>query len=92
MTVRGAIEVVLAGDPADARFTALVQVVNDRYLPSLVLVGGSKVSAEGLVLLDGRSGDVPQAYVCRNRSCDLPTGDPVELARQLDAIVSRGTR
>ena len=87
MAVHGAIEVAIAGDPSDPRFEVLARVLSERYLPSLVLVGGSGASAQGIVLLDDRAVQAPQAFVCRNRACDLPTSDPQELARQLDRIV-----
>jgi uncharacterized protein YyaL (SSP411 family) len=91
MAVRGAIEVAIAGDPADERFAALAGVVAERYVPSLVLAGGEGSAAEGIALLDGRAGDVPTAYVCRAYACDAPTSDPVVLGEQLDAIVAGAT-
>jgi uncharacterized protein YyaL (SSP411 family) len=86
MAVRGAVEVAIAGAPADERFRALADVVADRFLPSLVLVGGDGEDARGVALLEGRGGAVPVAYVCRAYACDAPTSDTATLAAQLDAI------
>lgn len=86
LTVRGAIEVALAGDVDDARLRVLRRVVAGRYLPSLVLAGGTGEGAEGITLFEGRAGDAPVAYVCRAYACDVPTSDAAVLAQQLDAL------
>jgi uncharacterized protein YyaL (SSP411 family) len=86
MAVRGAIEVAIAGEPANERFEALAAVVGERYLPSLVLAGG--MHAEGIALLEGRPGEAPVAYVCRAYACDAPTSDVGVLGAQLDAITT----
>ena len=86
LAVRGAIEVAIAGAPADERFVALARVAAERYLPSLVLAGGAGEAAEGIALLEGRAGDAPVAYVCRAYACDAPTSDASALGAQLDAI------
>ena len=90
MAVRGAIEVAIAGDPADERFAALAATVAERYLPSLVLAGGEGAGVEGIALLEGRTGSAPTAYVCRAYACDAPTSDVATLAAQLDAITHAG--
>jgi uncharacterized protein YyaL (SSP411 family) len=84
LAVRGAIEVAIAGDASDERFHALARVVAERYLPSLVLAGGS--ATEGIALLEGRNGAEPTAYVCRAYACDAPTSEPSVLMEQLDAL------
>jgi uncharacterized protein len=86
IAVRGAVQVAIAGDPGDAAFGALAQVVTSRYVPSLVLAGGEGPAADGITLLAGRGGVEPVAYVCRAYACDLPTDDPATLGRQLDAL------
>jgi uncharacterized protein YyaL (SSP411 family) len=86
LAVRGAVEVALAGEAADERLHALARVVADRYVPSLVLAGGAGADTAGITLFEGRDGDAPIAYVCRAYACDAPTGDPVVLAAQLDAL------
>jgi uncharacterized protein YyaL (SSP411 family) len=84
--VRGAVEVAIAGDPADAAFGTLAGVVANRYLPSLVLAGGRGKAVKGIALLAGREADEPTAYVCRAYACERPTSEPVELAEQLKAV------
>ena len=86
LSVRGAIEVALSGDVADARLHALARVVGDRYLPSLVLAAGAGAGTSGITLFEGRAGDEPIAYVCRAYACDAPTSDAVVLASQLAAL------
>jgi uncharacterized protein YyaL (SSP411 family) len=86
LAVRGAIEVALAGEVGDERLQALARVVNGRYVPSLVLAGGSGEATQGITLFEGRTTGEPTAYVCRAYACDAPTSDPVELAAQLEAL------
>jgi uncharacterized protein len=90
LAVRGAIEVAIAGEPADERFASLAATVANRYLPSLVLAGGAGAGAEDIALLHGRAGSAPTAYVCRAYACDAPTSDVAVLGAQLDAIVASG--
>ena len=88
----GAVAVVIVGDPNSDHSKALARVVNDRYLPSLVLVSGApngRDVAELLrdrTLIEGKS----TAYVCRNFICERPTADPGELGRQLDQMRNGG--
>ena len=86
LAVRGAIEVVIAGDVMDARCAALAREVSARYVPSLVLAGGAGAATQGIPLFEGRAGVVPTAYVCRAHACDAPTDDPDILGAQLDAL------
>ena len=82
---RGAIEVAIAGRPADNRFAALASAVASVYVPSLVLAGGAGEANAGISLLADRGHDVPTAYVCRSYACDAPTTDPRVLREQLIA-------
>jgi len=86
LAVRGAVEVAIAGSPSDERFHTLARVVAERYLPSLVLAGGS--ATDGIALLEGRGGEEPVAYVCRAYACDAPTSDAATLTAQLEGIVA----
>jgi hypothetical protein len=86
LAVRGAVEVAIAGDPGDGAFGALAREVAIRYVPSLVLAGGEGRAGDGIVLLEGRGGVEPVAYLCRAYACDVPTDDPAVLALQLDAL------
>jgi uncharacterized protein len=82
--VHGAVEVALVRgqeDPDDA----LMQVLRQTYVPTLVLARGNASGAEAPALLRHRTpiGGHATAFVCRGMSCDLPTSDPALLARQL---------
>ncbi len=88
MAVRGAIEVAIAGSPADAAFRELTLVVAGRYVPSLVLAGGTGSGGGGIELLKDRERSEPTAYVCRAYTCDAPTSDAHELDAQLMALRS----
>jgi uncharacterized protein YyaL (SSP411 family) len=89
LAVRGAVEVAIAGDAGDAAFGSLARAVANRYVPSLVLAGGSGKGAKGIALLEGRRADAPLAYLCRSYTCDAPTSEPDVLAAQLDALRPR---
>jgi uncharacterized protein YyaL (SSP411 family) len=89
LAVRGAVEVAIAGNPAEAAFGSLAGVVANRYVPSLVLAGGRGKGAKGIALLAGRDGEVPTAYLCRAYACDAPTTDPEALAAQLERVSGR---
>ncbi|HEX7019772.1 MAG TPA: thioredoxin domain-containing protein [Gemmatimonadaceae bacterium] len=89
LLVHGAIELAIVGDSTSRAFHALARVAAERYLPNLVLAGGS----DGRVALlqdrpmrEGRA----TAYVCRNYACDEPATGPEQLADQLDRLVPRG--
>jgi uncharacterized protein YyaL (SSP411 family) len=86
MAVRGAVEVAIAGEPSDATFVELARIVARRYVPSLVMAGGTGDGARGIALLEGRSSREPTAYLCRAYACEAPTSDASELAAQLDAL------
>jgi uncharacterized protein YyaL (SSP411 family) len=90
LDVHGATELAIVGEPEAAETRALARAAATVYLPSLVLVGGQPVEDEPLPLLRDRStGDArAQAFVCRGYRCELPTSDPVELRRQLEAALS----
>jgi uncharacterized protein YyaL (SSP411 family) len=88
-------EVVIAGDPADARTEALVREIARttfaRVLP--VRLGAAGASPEllrgypalaGKVALAGK----PTAFVCRHGACDAPTSDPAALRQKLAAEAS----
>ena len=83
MAVRGAIEVAITGEPDDARFRALASVVAGRYVPSLVLAGGTGTGVAGIELMTGRERAEPTAYVCRAYACESPTMEPAVLLELL---------
>ena len=90
MAVHGLVEVAIVGAPASPGFRALAAEVDRRYVPALLMVGGTPEDAAGIGLLEGRPmrDDRPTAYLCRNHACEAPTNDPGELRVQLDAAGS----
>ena len=92
MAVHGAVEVALAGNPAEDDFRALAQAVGSAYAPSLVLAGGAPNGdgAAAIALLadkPARDGHAT-AYVCRQYLCEEPTTDPAGLP----ALLARASR
>jgi uncharacterized protein YyaL (SSP411 family) len=70
----------------------LLAALRGRFVPNRVLSvtteGEERDRASSLVpLLEGKpaEGGRATAYVCRNRTCRLPTADPDEFARQLES-------
>jgi uncharacterized protein YyaL (SSP411 family) len=80
LAVNGATEVVLIG--ADA--ASMAKVVNETYVPSLVLAGAAAEDDSIPLLKDRRRQDGrATAFVCRGYVCDRPVTDPRELYDQL---------
>jgi uncharacterized protein YyaL (SSP411 family) len=88
LAVRGAVEVAIAGEPAEEAFGALAGTVANQYVPSMVLAGGRGRAVRGIALMEDRERDEPTAFVCRAYVCDAPTSDPAELTRQLKGVVA----
>jgi hypothetical protein len=86
MTVNGAVEVAIAGNPEDKAFRALEHEVAVHYVPSLVLAGGTGSGRDRIALLEGREAKRGKAiaYVCRSYSCDEPATSAAMLAGQLE--------
>jgi uncharacterized protein YyaL (SSP411 family) len=61
----------------------LSDLVRSSFVPSSVIISGSGASS----LLDGRSNDA--AYICRQRVCQLPARDVLQLDRELDQLNDR---
>ncbi|MDP6391306.1 MAG: thioredoxin domain-containing protein, partial [Alphaproteobacteria bacterium] len=88
-------EIVIVGDPGDARTRRLLAEVYKRPLIGTVLaVIAPDAPRENATwpLLAGRPllDDNATAYVCKNRICDLPVDTPAALAAQLDKLVTPG--
>ena len=86
MEINGAIEVALVGDLTNERFRALEHAVAERYVPSLVLAGGTAGKRTHVKLLEDRPlvDGKPTAYVCRSYTCDRPVTEPDALSDQLE--------
>jgi len=85
------LDVVIAGEPADAAALALRRAAGVPYAPDLVISGLPAASdLAGLPLYVGKLavGGRPTAYLCRGYACDAPTEDGVRLREQVAALVS----
>jgi uncharacterized protein YyaL (SSP411 family) len=80
--------VAITGDPAAADTMALLEVLNRRWAPNLVVAAAPPADAAAAALIpllqerpqrEGRA----TAYVCKHFVCNLPTTDPAEMERQL---------
>ncbi|MDP9251062.1 MAG: thioredoxin domain-containing protein [Chloroflexota bacterium] len=85
------IDVVIAGEPDDPRAVVLRREAARPYAPDLIIaplpVGDPLGERPLFVAKEARAGQ-PTAYVCRGYSCDSPTADPVEVARQLATMTA----
>jgi hypothetical protein len=90
ITVHGATEVALVGEPDAGDFAALARAVASRYVPSLILAGGRPADANGIGLLadrEARQGKAT-AYLCRGYVCAEPVTEPAKLLGQLESLGS----
>ncbi len=85
LSVHGAVEVALVGDPESTDHIALAAEVSRHHLPALVLAGAIPGASAPAALLADRpmQGGRATAYVCRDYHCDAPTTSVTELASQL---------
>ena len=90
--VRGSVDVVLVGHRDDPAMRALADVVFAAYLPNKTLAWldpaneASRAACRELAL-GKESRGTPVAYVCRGRTCSLPSSTPDSLASELAAPV-----
>jgi uncharacterized protein len=91
MLVNGGVELAIVGDVGSEEFVALERAASDRYVPSLVVAGGT---SQGIALLEGREARDGRAtaYVCRSYACEEPTDNPARLGEQLEAMTSNPRR
>jgi uncharacterized protein len=87
MTVHGAVELAIIGEPGRNGFVELARVAARHYAPSLVLAGGRAESNPDLPLLADRPAGTGRAtaYLCRAYTCGAPVTAPELLGEQLDA-------
>lgn len=71
-------EVVIAGERPD-----LLAAVRAHWLPDAVVAAGAPGRGP---LWEGRSDGL--AHLCRDFTCRLPIGEPVELGRRLDELAA----
>jgi uncharacterized protein len=85
--VRAPIEIVIVGDPADARTRALRSEVTGRLVPASVMLVASGADDTVPLLADRPTRDVPTAYVCEHYACREPVTSPEALRAQLNSVV-----
>jgi len=86
---RAPVEIAIVGKLDDPRTRALLERAHARLRPGTTLAVGHDEAVAGLPLFEGRAeigGDRPAAYVCVDRACGAPVGDPDALDRELDRI------
>jgi len=85
-------EVVIVGDPRAADTEDMVRALRGQFVPNKVVL--FRPSDNGAPDIDGISGFTAElvskdgkatAYVCREQKCELPTTDPAEMLRMLEA-------
>ncbi len=84
----GGREIVIAGEPDDPGVRTMLERVRKTYLPQRVVAlahGGADPDLLPLIENRGAGASGPQAFVCRNYTCELPVGTPEALAEQLEA-------
>ena len=76
--------VVIAGDPKDPAFKAVLHAAHQEYQPNRVLIGNHG-PVEPFAKKDsppaGNGG--PMVYVCTGSACKIPTDDPKEFRKYL---------
>jgi uncharacterized protein YyaL (SSP411 family) len=90
MLVYGAVELAVVGDPTSAEVHALRRAAASRFIPGLVLAGGTPSETTDVALLAGRDAldGGATAYLCRGYTCEAPVTAPDDLARQIDALTN----
>jgi uncharacterized protein YyaL (SSP411 family) len=80
------LQLALLGPPGEERMDEFARVVNQQYLPRLVVASGQPVTKPAPSLLEGRDmvDGLPTAYLCRGFTCNLPTNSPLELKGQIE--------
>jgi uncharacterized protein YyaL (SSP411 family) len=79
------VEVVILGEEGDPARAALLREAHQVFLPGRTVAGGDLGVLPASPLFEGRGlvGGRATAYLCHAYTCERPTSDPLELARQL---------
>jgi uncharacterized protein YyaL (SSP411 family) len=80
-------EVAIIGNPTSSDTRALIEAVQQRYLPTAVVAAGTADDSPAVPLLADRGlvDGHAAAYVCRDFVCELPVTEPEALVRQLES-------
>ena len=83
--------IVFSGPLQSASMTRLRDAVHKKYLPGATLTHASKESSlmfpHSAAIIAAEDGKA-KAFVCINKSCQLPTENPQELIEMLDALLA----
>ena len=83
------VHIVFSGPLDIVSMTRLRDTVYERYLPGATLIHASKESSlmfpQNAAIIAEEDGNA-KAFVCVDRSCQPPTGNPQQLAEMLDAL------
>ena len=88
-------EFIIAGDMADPQTRNLMAIINQRFIPSKVLLFKNTTKKDDVLhklspfiephkLINGSTA----VYVCRNQTCDAPKTETEELKKYLDEIIN----
>ncbi|HLX95160.1 MAG TPA: thioredoxin domain-containing protein [Verrucomicrobiae bacterium] len=75
------LQVVIAGDPADAGTRELLRAAHSVYQPKKIVLGNRGAVGEFVQTLPAKNGAM--AYLCTGTACQPPTSRPEELRRLL---------
>ncbi len=83
----GTLQLAIVGDPSQEDFQRLRKVASSSVVPDLVRAGGIPDDPQSPAILHGRAllAGNATAYLCKGFTCDLPTSDPEQLSRQIEA-------
>jgi uncharacterized protein YyaL (SSP411 family) len=86
------LQLALIGQPQDDLFQELIQVIQHRFLPRMVIAGAEEGEEDVPALLQSRPmiNSAPTAYLCRGFSCKLPTNSAQTLKQQIDEALDTG--
>ena len=86
--VRAPIEIVIVGDPDDARTRELRAEVTGRLVPAAVTLSANAVDPELPLLANRPAHAVATAYVCEHSVCREPVTSTAALRKQIDAALA----
>ncbi len=80
------LQLAIVGQPGAPDFEGLVETVQGRYHPHIVIAGSPAGASDHPELLENRKmiNDQATAYLCQGFACKLPTNSPAELTKQLE--------
>ncbi len=86
------LQLALMGSPKDENYPSIIEAVNRRFLPNLVLAGSDHPTdlpelLAGREVTPGRT----KAYLCQSFTCRMPTSSAEELDRFIDESLSENS-